>query len=106
MNNIINRIKNSGNKPILAICTALMIITAGINLYGYFHLPDKIATQIGFNGEYQNQISTQLYLVIVLIVVIFISVLTVRSEKENQHKWLFTDILIGIANIVMIILQS
>ena len=103
MNNKIDKIKKTGNKPPFIISAVLIIITAGINLYGFLNLPDEIATQISMSGGKVNRMSTPLYLIIVTIAVLVISVLYTKVEREQKIKWLLVDIVVVVANIVMIV---
>jgi|GEM_PF-2314125 len=104
MNNL-EKIKKSDNKTPLLLCAIFIIITGGINLFGYFNLPDQIATQISMTGEHVNRMSTSLYLSLVFALVVVFSVLSLNVEKEKKIKWLSVDAVIVVANMVMIIIQ-
>lgn len=97
--------KKSGNKLSIGLSAAFIIITAGINIFGYFNLPEKISTQISTSGKSSNTMSTPLYLVVSFLAVVLLSFLFFKSENEQKIKWLVTNIIIVIANIVMIAVQ-
>jgi len=105
MNNILKKIKKIGYKQSKRIGAVIILITAGVNLYGYFNLPDEIATQFSLTGGKANRMPTPLYLTLAFIIVLLISVLYIKSEKEQKIKLLVTDIVVCIANIAMIATQ-
>lgn len=105
MKDIVDKIKKIGSKPSYIIVAVLTLITAGINLYGYFKLPAEIATQFSLSGGKVNRMPTTLYLIIVTIAVLAISIFYTKVEKGQKTKWLLVDVVIVIANIAMIATQ-
>lgn len=96
--------KNKGNVFLwLHIC--YIIITGSINLYGYFKLPEEIATQISFTGGQVNHMSKTVYLLIIFGIVLALSYFGIFKAKEQRLKYLLVNSVIVIANIIMIVIQ-
>ncbi len=68
--------------PILGI--VIILITGIVNVYGYFHLPAKMATQFTIGGLSGNRIPTPNYLLVTFIFVLLISFLYLREEENIQ----------------------
>ena len=102
MSDLLKKIKNNRT---LIISLIYIVITGGINLYAYFNLPDRMATQISLSGEKVNTMPTPLYLSGVFVAVLVISTIYLKVEKERKIKLLLVDSLIVVANIVMIVIQ-
>jgi uncharacterized membrane protein len=96
--------KSKGNIFLwLQIC--YIIITGSINLYGYFKLPEKVATQFSFTGEQVNHMSKSIYLLSAFGIVLLLSYFGIFKAKEQRLKYLLLNSVIVIANIVMIVIQ-
>jgi uncharacterized membrane protein len=89
----------------LILSSIYMIITGAINIYGYFNLPEVIATQFSLTGRQVNTMKTPIYLLGSFAIVVILSVLCIKKEKEQQIKYLLISSFIVIVNIVMIITQ-
>lgn len=76
-----------------------------INIIGYFNLPDKIATHIGVNGQKSNYLSTPIYLLGSLLLIIFLSIMTLQKVGERKVKYFFVTAVLVVANGIMIITQ-
>jgi uncharacterized membrane protein len=105
MSNLFDKLRKPGNRFNFILCSVLTVITAGINLYGYFNLPNRITTQFSFTGESNNTMSTPLYLIISFMAVLLISIYYNVSKNEQKIKWLFTELIITIANFIAILIQ-
>ena len=93
-------------KKVQSMISAIFIlITGGINLFGYFNLPDKIAAHFNLTGEKSNYISTPIYLILSFLAVLLVSGIYLKSEDEKKLKMLFVGVAVVIANIVMIVVQ-
>ena len=87
------------------LCTIYILITGGINLYGYFNLPKEIATQFSLTGGAVNRMPTPIYLIIVFILVLLMSIFCLTKGQEQKLKYLLVNAIIVIANVVMIVSQ-
>lgn len=82
-----------------------VLVTGGFNLYGYFNLPDEIATQFSFTGEQVNHMPTYIYMLVSFGIVLMLSLFCITKEQEQKLKLLLVNTLLVIANIVMIVTQ-
>jgi len=82
-----------------------VIVTGAFNLYGYFHLPEQIATQISFSGGSVNYMSKAIYLSLSFVIVAALSYFSMKTEKEKKVKYIVVDTVIVISNIAMIAIQ-
>ncbi|MGB4661281.1 MAG: hypothetical protein WBI07_19065 [Mobilitalea sp.] len=94
-------------KPdILYLISGLYILITGVfNLYGYFHLPEEVATQFGLPGGNVNYMSKGTYLITSFLIVAVLAYFSVRTEKEKRLKYMVINTVIVIANILMITTQ-
>jgi uncharacterized membrane protein len=90
---------------LLLINMAFLLITAVINVYGYFHLPDKIATQISFHGTMDNMMQKEIYLVGGFAIMCLLTFVNRKGTKESRIKYTIVNAIIMVANIVMIAIQ-
>ena len=89
----------------LVINITYLIITGAVSIYAYFHLPDKVATQIGLTGEMKNRVPTPIYLIIACAIILLLSVLSMTKEKEQKIKYFIALTVCVIAHTAMIIAQ-
>lgn len=82
-----------------------LILTGAVSIFGYFHLPDKVATHISLSGELSNRVSKPVYLIGAFIIILILSVLSMTKEKELKIKYLFAVTICVIAHISMIVIQ-
>ena len=83
-----------------------IVITVGVNLYGFFHLPDVIATQFSLTAsDNVNHMPSPVYLIGTLLLIIVLSVLTITKSKEQKLKYLLINTLLFFANIILIVTQ-
>lgn len=82
-----------------------ILITAGINVYGYFNLPDEIATQFSFTGGSVNHMPTLIYMIATFGIVFMISMFCMSKGQVQKLKYLLVNTIIVIANIAMIVSQ-
>lgn len=92
------------NKVLTWISIIYIVITVGFNVFGYFHLPDVIATQMSFSGSEVNHMPTPIYLISTSILVTILSIGCI-TKKEQKLKYGLINTIIVIANIVMISVQ-
>lgn len=90
---------------LLLINMAFLLITAVINVYGYFHLPDEIATQFSMNGTKANVMQKEIYLVGGFALMCLLAFMSRKGTKESRIKYTVVNAIILVANIVMIVIQ-
>lgn len=85
----------------------LIIITAGVNVWGYFHLPETMATQFSLTSGKVNTMPKLWYLLISMVVVTFFTIRTIARSGEKRAQILTTifGVIFTILNIVMIVMQ-
>lgn len=94
------------NKFILWISVFYIAITTAINLYGYFNLPDVIATQFSMTGnDNVNHMPAPVYLIGTFFLISIFSVFTITKSKEQKLKYLLINSILVIANVAMILSQ-
>jgi hypothetical protein len=92
-------------KVYLIISMIYVAVTGLINLYGYFNLPEEIATQFGLTEEQVNRMPTPLYLFVSFGAVLLLSLFCITKRQEQKLKYIVVNTLIVIANIAMIVSQ-
>jgi hypothetical protein len=92
------------DKIYLIVSIIYIAVTVGINIYGYFHLPDQMATQFGITGEQVNRMPKEIYLVFSFAAVFILALFTI-TKGQQKLKYLIVNALIVIMNIVMIAMQ-
>lgn len=90
---------------LLLINMVFLLITAVINVYGYFHLPDEVATQFSFNGSKVNVMHKETYLVGGFVLMCLMAFMSRKGTKESRIKYTAVNAIILVANIVMIVIQ-
>ncbi len=93
------------NRIIKWINVGFLIITAIINIIGYYKLPGEIATQFSLTGEKVNYMSKTIYLLGSFGIVLLLTLVGKFKEQEQKLKYLLVNCLIVVANIVMIVIQ-
>jgi uncharacterized membrane protein len=96
--------KFSKDRIFLVLSVIYIVITGGINLFGFFHLPDEVATHFSFTGEQVNRMPKEIYLLIGFIVVLILALFS-STKGQQKLKYLLVNSIIVIANIVMIMSQ-
>lgn len=79
-----------------------ILISGLVNIYGFFKLPDEIATHYDFNGEKSNYIPTPIYLIISFLLIVFLPLLSLNKDRDRKIKLLITSLIIVIVNMVII----
>jgi uncharacterized membrane protein len=97
--------KSTKNKVYLLINAIYIIVTAAINIYGYFRLPEEIDTQFSFSGESVNHMPKSIYLIISFFIVLVLALFSIKNEPSQKLKYLIINSIIFIANIIMIFIQ-
>lgn len=97
--------KFTKNKVYFLINAVYIIVTAVINIVGYFRLPEEIATQFGFSGESVNHMPKSIYLVVSFFIVVVLALFSIKNEPAQKLKYLIINSIIFIANIIMIFIQ-
>ncbi len=82
-----------------------ILVTSGMNLFGYMRLPAEIATQISFSGEAASRMPKGVYLLISLGAVTLLSLLCIFRGREQKLKFLLVNSLLVIVNIAVIVIQ-
>lgn len=93
------------NKTICALLTAAAA-TVIFNTAAYFFLPDKIATQITFNGTAPNRTNTLLYLIASASVILLSAGTGIFFDGKNKNKttkYLIVTFILFTANAAVII---
>ncbi|MDF2543708.1 MAG: hypothetical protein K0S47_3426 [Herbinix sp.] len=103
MEHLIDKLNNG--KFYSIVSTIFIIMTGAINLFGYFKLPDTIATQFSFHGGSVNHMPKSIYLIASFFLILLITVFLVKGEKQQKLKYFITDLILVIANTVMIVIQ-
>lgn len=96
--------KFNKDKAYLLISFVYIIITGGINIYGYLNLPEKIATQISFSGEQVTHMPKLVYLLVSFAGVLFLTVLG-NAKPMQKLKYFLVSTLIVVLNIIIIVTQ-
>ena len=81
-----------------------LAITGGINILGYLYLPEVIATQISFTGGGVNTMPKIYYLIGGFVLSLILTVM-VNKSKDEKLKWFLVNVLITVANCVMVLIQ-
>lgn len=81
-----------------------LVITGGINLLGYFNLPDIMATQISFSGGGVNTMPKAYYLIGGFVLSLLLAILVMKSKQE-RIKWFIAQVIIAIANVIIVLIQ-
>ena len=87
---------------IFIICVA---ITGVANIIGYRELPAMVATQLGMSGKLQNTMPKAFYLLLTFAVTVLISLMGYFRESNDRIKFVVADVIVVIANIIMISIQ-
>lgn len=90
---------------IIAVITTLLTVV--VNIFGYFKLPDKVATKFSITGNLNNMVSKPVYLILTFLLIVVISILSVSKaeEKDQRMKYIVVSIIVTVANIAMIAVQ-
>lgn len=80
-------------------------ITAMVNLYGFFTLPDTVASHFSLTGKVTSRMPTPAYLLLTFAIILILSITAIKKEGDQKIKYIFVDTLIVIINIVVILLQ-
>jgi hypothetical protein len=64
-----------------------------------------MATQFSFSGDQVNMMPKSMYLIMAFASVLFLSIFTIKKEKEQKIKYFAIASLIFVANILMIVTQ-
>lgn len=97
--------KNWKKDILFILHMALLAATGILNIYGYFHLPDRIATQISFTGERVNDMPKGFYLLLSFAILLVLAVMNKRGRIEKKIPVALAAVLVFIGNIVVIITQ-
>lgn len=97
--------KNIKQKRIEIISITIILVTGLINIYGYFKLPDKIATHLSITGEQTNRVPTPIYLILSFALVLILTFINIKNEKEQKLKNIIATLIIVVANIAIILTQ-
>lgn len=83
----------------------LVAVTGVINVYGYFHLPDTVATQISFSGERANSMPKGLYLLLSFAILLVLAAVNKMGRVDKRITSTIAAVLVFIGNILVIITQ-
>lgn len=97
--------KKSKYNVIFILSAIYIVITAVINVVGYFRLPAVMATQFSLTGGNVNRMPSSIYLIGSFAIVLVLSALTIKKGKEQQIKYFIVNTVITAANIAMIGIQ-
>ncbi len=93
-------------RDILFILHMVLLVATGIlNIYGYFHLPDRIATQISFTGARVNYMPKEFYLVLSLVILLILAFVNKSGRVEKKLTTTIAAVLVFIGNAFVIITQ-
>lgn len=86
------------------ISLVCLAITGGINILGFVKLPDIITTQITFNGGVANTMPKTYYLLGGIALSLILTLMVMKS-KQKRLKWFLAQVVVTIANGVMVLIQ-
>lgn len=102
---MVNDMTDKKQKIYSSICLLYILVTGGINVFGYFKLPAEIATQFSFSGESVNRMPTPIYMIVSFGIVFLLSMFCMTKGQEQKLKYLLVNTILVVANIVMIVTQ-
>ncbi len=97
--------KNMKKDIMFILHMVLVAVTGVLNVYGYFRLPDTIATQISFTGERVNSMPKALYLLLSFAILLILAVVNKRGRVEKKLTTTIAAVLVFIGNIFVIMTQ-
>lgn len=92
------------NKLHILLNIIYVVVTALVNVFGYFRLPDVIATQFGSDSRV-NHMPKAIYLPGSFLIILILAVFCIRTEPGQRIKYLIINTIIFVANIIMILVQ-
>ncbi len=93
-------------KDILFILHIILVAITGIlNVYGLFHLPNTIATQISLRGSGVNTMPKALYLLLSFAIMLALAVVNRRGNVQRKMTSTIASVLVFIGNILVIATQ-
>ncbi len=106
MKSFFDKLKSTNNLFYIIMGILFIVITAGINIFGFYNLPDTIATQFNLAGSSSvNHMGKAYYLALTSVLVLLFTVLFLHSEQERKLKYFVADCLFVVANFIMIVIQ-
>ena len=85
--------------------TIAVMVTVIFDICTYPRLPQKIATQIGFHGDRVNTMPKLVYMLITAGIMVLLFAFGYSREKAVRIKYTLVNIVLLIANIIMISIQ-
>ncbi len=97
--------RNSKKDIIFILHLVLVALTGILNLYGYFNLPDTIATQVSFTGDNVNSMPKVLYLFISFVIMLVLATVNKKGRADKRITSTIASVLVFIGNILVITTQ-
>ncbi len=96
----------NSKRDILFILHMILVTATGIlNIYGYFRLPDTIATQISFSGDRVNSMPKALYLLLSFVILLVLAFVNKSGRAEKKLTSTIAAVLVFIGNVFVIFTQ-
>lgn len=83
----------------------LLVVSGILNIYGYFHLPDTIATQISLSGDRVNSMPKGLYLLLSIVILLLLAVVNKKGRVDKKVTTTIAAVLVFIGNVFVVITQ-